>query len=273
MSIDSDTLFDDEVKPSLTCIFCGHEEHAEIHEIWSPREFMLDTCCEGLRESISEFLASEPKQGADWLREKGLDAYVGHRSRRIVDDGACGLVVDWNLVIEDVSFATAKAFVSEHHRHCKAPRGWRFGAGIKNGNELIGVVMVGRPVARMLDASRVVEVNRLCIRTDIVPELSWNACSQLYGWAAREAKRRKFAKIITYTRLDETGATLKAAGWVVEHRTKGRHWDSPGRPREKSRDAIGKLRWTPSSMLNINPGISRTQKADSPSSICSMSAA
>lgn len=97
-------------------------------------------------------------------------------------------------------------------------------------------------------------VNRLCIRTGIAPEPTWNACSQLYGWAAREAKRRKFEKIVTYTRQDEVGATLKAAGWVVEDRTKGRHWNSPGRPRSSSGDAVAKLRWAPASMAHIRAG-------------------
>ncbi len=167
-------------------------------------------------------------------------------------------MLDFNLEVVDVSLATAKAFVANHHRHCKAPVGWRFGAGIRNGSELIGVIMVGRPVARMLDATRVVEVTRLCIRTDVAPDLTWYACSHLYGWATREAKRRRFEKIITYTRQDEVGATLKAAGWVVEHTTKGRHWNSPGRPRGSNGDAIDKSRWTPASMVRVSAGLPRT---------------
>lgn len=235
------------------CPYCGEPELTDIHEVWSPREFSMETCCEQMHGALSEFLAEDPKQAAAWLRSKGLDALVGHRSRRVVDDEG-QLLLDFNLEVVDVSLATAKAFVASHHRHCRAPVGWRFGAGIRNGSELIGVIMVGRPVARMLDATRVVEVNRLCIRTDIAPDLTWNACSQLYGWAAREAKRRKFEKIITYTRQDEVGATLKASGWVVEHTTKGRHWNSPGRPRSSSGDAVDKLRWTPASMAHIRAG-------------------
>lgn len=236
------------------CLFCNGPEHAEILEIWSPREFTMDTCCEGMHHAVNEFLAEDGKAAADWLRNKGLDALVGHRSRRVIDDDG-HLVLDFKLEIGEVDFATAKNFVTAHHRHCKAPRGWRFGAGIKNGSELIGVVMVGRPVARMIDASRVIEVNRLCIRTDIAADLAWNACSQLYGWAAREAKKRGFEKVITYTRQDEPGTTLKAAGWTVEHTTKGRHWDAPGRPREKQGEAIGKFRWTPAGMVAVTTGL------------------
>lgn len=70
----------------------------------------------------------------------------------------------------------------------------------------------------------------------------------------RAAKKRGFEKIITYTRQDGLGTTLKAAGWVVEHMTKGRHWDAPGRRRGKQGEAIGKFRWTPASMLGIRAG-------------------
>ena len=67
-------------------------------------------------------------------------------------------------------------------------------------------------MARALDCARVVEVNRLCLTTAIAPELAWNGCSQLYGWAAREARKRGFEKIITYTLESESGVSLKAAG-------------------------------------------------------------
>lgn len=32
------------------------------------------------------------------------------------------------------------------------------------------------------------------------------------------------------------------------HTTKGRHWNSPGRPRLSSGDAVDKLRWTPAAI-------------------------
>jgi hypothetical protein len=34
----------------------------------------------------------------------------------------------------------------------------------------------------------------------------------LYGWAAREAERRGFAKIVTYTRADEARRRVAAGG-------------------------------------------------------------
>ena len=147
-------------------------------------------------------------------------------SRRLASGGSdawsaksCGsLLLDWNPRIVTVSQARAKAFVREHHAHCPPPAGWRFGAGLCNGHELIGVVMVGRPVARRLDPARVVEVNRLCIRRDLPHGLTWNACSMLYAWSAREAKARGYDRIVTYTLDSEPGTTLRAAGWDSRRR-------------------------------------------------------
>jgi hypothetical protein len=236
-------LTDGEVDTQI-CPHCGQPEVAEIMEIWAPREFMMETCCEGMHAAVNEFLAEDGKRAAEWLRSKGMDELVGTRSRRVVEvDGQ--LVIDWQLDITDISLGLAKDFVREHHRHCPPPVGWRFGAGIKNGSELIGVVMVGRPVARMLDASKIVEVNRLCVRNDVAPALVWNACSMLYAWAAREARKRGFQKIITYTLEDEAGTSLRAAGWQIEHTTRGGSWNTPSRARVDKTVTSVKNRWSP----------------------------
>ena len=181
----------------------------------------------------------------NWLKSKGLDELAGAKARRLIDDEG-QLVIDWNLSIAPITLKAAKEFVRRHHRHCQPPAGWRYGAGIANGRELIGVVMVGRPVARMLDSTSVVEVNRLCINPDLAEGLQWNACSLGYAWAAREAKRRGFTKIITYTLETESGTSLKAAGWHVEHRSAGGVWNRPSRERAPSGPTCAKLRWSPS---------------------------
>ena len=230
------------------CPYCGEPEVAEISEIWSPREFQMETCCEGMHEAVAEFLAEDAKQAAVWLRLKGLDEYVGKRSRRVVNDHG-HLVIDWMPEIVEVSQATAKSFVTRHHRHCPPPAGWRFGAGLTNGCELIAVVMVGRPVARMIDGTTTVEVNRLCVRDDIAGGLVWNACSQLYAWAAREAKRRGFSRIITYTLESEAGTSLKAAGWEIEHTSKGGGWSRPSRTRPTISPMCPKNRWSPAEQI------------------------
>jgi hypothetical protein len=60
------------------------------------------------------------------------------------------------LALCPVSFADAARFVARHHRHHKPPVGHKFSIGVEAGGELVGVVIVGRPVApslrRRLDA-------------------------------------------------------------------------------------------------------------------------
>lgn len=228
------------------CLFCGQPEEAELLEIWGPREFMVSTCCEGMHEACVEFLNSDPTAAGRWIGEKlGANTLGLGSVRRVVQlDGQ--LVLDWNLTINPISLRQAKAFVKLHHAHNPAPAGWRFGASIDNGGERLGVIMIGRPVARMIDHTRIVEVNRLCVRRDLGPELVWNACSMAYGWAARQARALAFDKIITYTRADEDGTSLRAAGWQVDGHTKGRHWDTPSRPRQRSAAPIDKVRWAKS---------------------------
>jgi hypothetical protein len=225
---------------TLTCLHCGQPERAELFEVWSPREFLMETCCDGFHEAVNDFLAEDPKTAGAWLNK--IAAGVIPPVRRVLDAGS-QLVLDYNIGIADVGWRDAKALVAQHHRHCPPPAGWRFGAAVRNGPEVIGVAMVGRPGARGYDPAKVVEVNRLCVREDITEGLSWNACSMLYGWAAREAKRRGYFKIITYTRADEPGTTLRAAGWTLEARVKGRSWNTPSRPRSDKSEVIDKFRW------------------------------
>lgn len=233
----------------LQCLHCGEPEVAEVLEVWSSHEFMLDTCCQGMHDAVTEFLNDDPKGAGKWLGGtglnellRGLQGYSGGVRRVIDADGQ--LLLDWNLQVVPVKWGVAKAFVREHHAHCRPPAGWRFGAGVMNGSDLLGVVVVGRPVARMLDQQRIVEVNRLCVRRDLAPGLSWNACSLLYGWAAKEARARGFERILTYTLASEVGTTLAAAGWTPESHTKGRRWDTPSRPRGDNTPRGDKVRWS-----------------------------
>jgi hypothetical protein len=224
------------------CPFCGEPELVDLFEIYDGRDFQLETCCEAMHEAICMDMADDPQYGRELLRSLGAEAFCGHELRRVADVDT-HLVLDWQLEVKPVTLHEARAFVADHHAHNRAPVSWRFGAGIWNGPDLLGVVMVGRPVARMIDAQTTVEVNRLCIRRDLGRELAWNACSMLYGWAAREAKRRGFARIITYTLESEAGTTLKAAGWTAEALTRGGSWNRPGRPRIDQAPTCRKVRW------------------------------
>jgi hypothetical protein len=211
-----------------------------------------------MHEEACAFIAENPRDAAAWLNAHGLGELHGG-ARRVVDNGLGGSVIDWNLRLNPtIDFATVKAFIARHHRHCKPPRGWRFGAGLHNGSDLVAVVGVGRTTSRAYNPKTVVEVNRLTVRGDLPPELGWNACSMLLGWAAREAKRRGFHRIQTYTLVDESGTSLRAAGWTLEARVKGRSWNTPSRPRDDHGPLVDKHRW--SKVLFHDSSVSRTHK-------------
>ena len=122
------------------------------------------------------------------------------------------------LSLVPVSLKDANAFVAKRHRHHKPTRGHKFSIGCAAEGRLVGVAIVGRPVSRYLDDGLTLEVNRLCTTGE------QNACSMLYGAAARAAKAMGYHKIITYTLDSEPGASLRAAGWTCMGRAGGKRW-------------------------------------------------
>jgi hypothetical protein len=229
---------------SVRCMFCGEPEDLAIAEIWQDGNFQLATCCLGLLESVALEMQADPLWGRELLRRLGAEDLTGYQLRRVNDDQGNGPVLDYRLRIADVAFSEARAFISRHHAHCDPTRAWRFGFSVFNGAALMGVATVGNPVAPTLMKRGIAEVNRLCIRRDLNPMLRWNCCSMLYAHSAREAERRGFNRIITYTRVDEDGASLRAAGWTCEGLAGGRGWHSSRRSRSNRNAWIKKLRWS-----------------------------
>ncbi len=130
------------------------------------------------------------------------------------------------LRVVPVSFRQACEFVSDWHRHHAAPNGHRFSVGVASGDVLVGVAMVSHPVARSLMDGRTLEV----IRT--ATDGASNANSMLYGACWRAAKALGYDRLITYTQEGESGASLRAAGWlVVGERPARPGWSTPSRPR------------------------------------------
>lgn len=137
-----------------------------------------------------------------------------------------------------VDLARAKAFVADHHRHHTPSLGHLFSIGAYRGEQLVGVVMVGRPVARWRDDGLTAEVTRLCV-LDGEP----NACSLLYGKAARAVFAMGYRRIGTYTLARESGSSLRGAGWTPIAEIKGRSWDCPSRPRTDKHPTENKTLW------------------------------
>jgi hypothetical protein len=195
-------------------------------------------------EQLAVEMVNDPTWARQLMRRLQVDVICGHALRRVADDGGFGLILDWSLEIRPIGLEAAKRFVDKHHAHCKAPVTARFQAAIYNGRTSLGVALVGNAVAPASNGRGFVEVNRLCVRRDTAAALRWNACSPLYAWCARTATRKGWTKIITYTRIDEDGISLKAAGWGQDCRVRGRGWHSGRRARSNKNSWIDKIRWS-----------------------------
>ena len=141
------------------------------------------------------------------------------------------------LTLVPVSFKDAQVFVDKHHRHHAAPQGHKYSIAVSNGEKVVGVVIVGRPVARGFDDGWTLEVTRNC--TDGTS----NAASMLYGAAWRAARAMGYRRMVTYTLVGELGISLLAAGWKVIRQTKGGSWNCASRPRIDNHPVGQKLLW------------------------------
>lgn len=129
------------------------------------------------------------------------------------------------LETQPITFAEACEYVRQYHRHHLPPQGHKFSVAVADQDKVVGVVIVGRPVARHLDNGRTLEVIRCC--TDGTK----NAASMLYATAWRAAKAMGYRRLITYTLIEEPGTSLRAAGWKTLYKTKGGSWNRSSRPR------------------------------------------
>ena len=126
-----------------------------------------------------------------------------------------------------IELSAANAFVARLHRHHKPVHRDKFRVGCEDDNGILrGVIQVGRPVSRMLDDGKTIEVVRCC------SDGTKNVCSFLYSRAARIAREMGYDRIITYILQSEHGTSLRASGWNLDSdNCGGGSWDVPSRPR------------------------------------------
>jgi hypothetical protein len=143
------------------------------------------------------------------------------------------------LQIVPITQGEANAFVKQYHRHHGEVVGSIFQIACsavfdacdietrmeRKIYEIVGVAIVGRPVASELDNTWTAEVSRLCTNG------TKNACSMLYSAAWRIAKNMGYRGMTTYILKEEQGASLRASGWRFMYESKGGSWNSPSRPR------------------------------------------
>lgn len=143
-----------------------------------------------------------------------------------------------SLRVIPIELRDANRVVAALHRHHKPTVGHRFSiAAVDDSGAIVGVAIVGRPVARLTPSSEVLEVAR------VATDGTKNACSILLGAAARAGRALGYVKIQTFTLPEEGGASLRGAGWTCEGEAGGGAWKhTDGKPRAQTNTAI-KSRW------------------------------
>lgn len=127
--------------------------------------------------------------------------------------------------------------VRKLHRHLPPSRGWLWGIAANDGQRLVGVICVGRPIPKAYQDGWTWEATRCAT------DGTRNANSKLYAAAWRAARAMGYRRIITYNLPSESGASLRAAGYRVVHQTRAQEWDRPSRPRFDDRPIEPKLLW------------------------------
>ena len=130
---------------------------------------------------------------------------------RLASEAEVAKAATAGLTMTPCFLTAAIAFVKQHHRHNKPPVGGLFAAAVRHGNVLVGVAIVGRPVARRFQDGVTCEITRCCV----LPDAPKNVPSMLYGAAWRAARALGWQRMITYTLQSESGASLRGAGWEL----------------------------------------------------------
>lgn len=112
------------------------------------------------------------------------------------------------LKLCNITLKEARAFVAAHHSHNRPPQGWCFGVGVVSDGRLVAVGTAGRPVARLLDDGRTLEITR------VATDHTRMACSMVYGALCRAGAALGWRSAITYTLESECAACIKASGFV-----------------------------------------------------------
>ena len=108
---------------------------------------------------------------------------------------------------------------------------------------MVGVIIVGRPIARKLDNRFILEVNRNCVLDD-APK---GTCSFLYAKAMIIWQSMGGKNIITYTLETESGSSLKAVSLnketTVQTIKKNTGWTTRANRVWQKVQATPRIRW------------------------------
>lgn len=169
------------------------------------------------------------------------------------------------LRVVPCSLRKANDFVEIYHRHNlrTARDGGKFAVAVATGSEVVGVAIVGNPLSATLMDGFTAEVLRACV----APNAPRNCNSLLYGVCRRIWFEMGGWKIITYTLTEESGASLRGAGWTLADTVKGHNTATWGksdhlRRREQAILGVAKRRWEASNPAAGNGSVSWPAKVE-----------
>lgn len=148
------------------------------------------------------------------------------------------------MKIVPMKLREANDFVEKWHRHSSRTNndGGKFAIGLEDDGQLVGVAIVGRPIAQLLQIEGAAELTRLCV-SDRAPKGSG---SKLYSRAKRIWQLMGGTTLHTYTLSKESGASMRGAGLAEPvAAVKKQQWNRKSRPRaERDIYEEPKVRWT-----------------------------
>lgn len=186
--------------------------------------------------------------------EAGQEVVRGRESDLASTDGLLVHALRIEVVQGGEAQRAIFGLIDTHHRHHDRPVGWHFGLRAWRGDVLVAVAVCGRPVARVLQEQGVVEVTRVCVLDDGDRRLARDAPSAIYRAALEEYRRRRVvstkrgdvpvSRLVTYTLPNESGASLRGAGFTCEGAAGGGSWDRALRRRQDKAPTTVKVRWS-----------------------------
>lgn len=144
-----------------------------------------------------------------------------------------------------ITLKQANDFVEQHHRHSARTNndGGKFAIAVEVGGVIVGVAILGRPVARLLHDEVTAEITRCCVSPDAprgTPSALYQRCARI--WQLMGGKR-----VVTYALKREGGESVdnltmgvldlygppRPGQWTKDADVAGnRQWDTPSRPRK-----------------------------------------
>ena len=126
------------------------------------------------------------------------------------------------LVHQPMKLEESQLFTEEHHRHTPPLKRHMFTiaayevteTGIFIRRELRGIATVDRCSSAWSSYSDRLEIRRLCV----TPDAPKNTCSFLLGKCKQAVFSMGYKVLVTYTQFHESGASLKAAGFMITQR-------------------------------------------------------